>query len=65
MQVNDQASMYYGLELTRIKNRPVQKNIIDTERNHGIDLAGQSFQNSKIEEIITVTIKGKLEIKCI
>jgi len=53
--------MYNSLGLTRIKNRPVQKNIIDTERN----LAGQSFQNSKIGEIITVTIKGKLKIKCI
>jgi len=57
--------MYHSLGLTRIKSRPVQKNKIDTERNQGIDLAGQSFQNSKIGEIITVTIKGKLEIKCI
>lgn len=63
--MNDQATMYNSLGLTRIKNRPVQKNIIDTERNQGIDLAGQSFQNSKIGEIITVTIKGKLKIKCI
>jgi len=57
--------MYNSLGLTRIKNRPVQKNIIDTERNESIDLAGQSFQNSKIGEVITVTIKGKLKIKCI
>jgi len=63
--VSDQATMYNSLELTRMKSRPVQKNIIDTEMNEGIELAGQSFQNSKIGEIITVTIKGKLKIKCI
>ena len=57
--------MNHSLGLRRIKNRPVQKNIIDMERKLGIDLDGQSFQNSKIGEIITVTIKGKLEIKCI